>query len=140
MDPENGQSNDVNRLETLMRAAQDGDSASYRQLLTGIIPLLRHFVRKHRTFLQPADVEDLVQNILLSLHAVRATYDPARPFLPWLYAIARNRMMDGSRSPCCISERFTSLWIARVGQLGQCEHRQVACARDLLLAQFKTLR
>ncbi len=98
MDPENGQSNDVNRLETLMRAAQDGDSASYRQLLTGIIPLLRHFVRKHRTFLQPADVEDLVQNILLSLHAVRATYDPARPFLPWLYAIARNRMMDGSRS------------------------------------------
>jgi RNA polymerase sigma-70 factor (ECF subfamily) len=34
---------------------------------------------------------------LLSLHAVRATYDPERPFLPWLLAIARNRMVDSAR-------------------------------------------
>ena len=38
-----------------------------------------------------------MQDILLSLHSVRATYDPARPFLPWLLTIARNRMADGSR-------------------------------------------
>lgn len=89
--------NQTDRLGTMMRAAQDGDSAAYLALLTEIIPILRRVVRKHRTFLQPADIEDLVQNILLSLHSVRATYDPARPFLPWLLAIARNRMMDGAR-------------------------------------------
>lgn len=80
-----------------MRAAQDGDSAAYLRLLQEITPLLRRAVRQRRKFLQPSDIEDLVQDILLSLHAVRATYDPARPFLPWLLAIARNRIADGSR-------------------------------------------
>ena len=85
------------RLADLMRSAQDGDHSAYVQLLEEVTPLLRRTVRRHRHFLQPADVEDLVQDILLSLHAVRATYDPGRPFLPWLLAIARNRMADGAR-------------------------------------------
>ncbi len=88
---------DANRLENLMRAAQDGDSSAYLQLLKTITPRLRSTVRKRRGFLQPSDVEDLVQDILLSLHSVRATYDPARPFMPWLLAIAHNRMADESR-------------------------------------------
>jgi RNA polymerase sigma-70 factor (ECF subfamily) len=54
-------------------------------------------VRRERGFLQAADIEDLVQDVLVSLHAVRATYDPARPFLPWLMAILRNRLADGAR-------------------------------------------
>jgi RNA polymerase sigma-70 factor (ECF subfamily) len=54
-------------------------------------------VRRRFAFLHPSDVEDLVQDILLSLHAARCTYDPARPFLPWLMAVARNRMADGAR-------------------------------------------
>jgi RNA polymerase sigma-70 factor, ECF subfamily len=41
--------------------------------------------------------EDLVQDILLSLHAVRSTYDPNRPFMPWLLAIIRSRLADGAR-------------------------------------------
>jgi len=93
MDP----SNDPDQLGLLMRAAQDGDSSAYLRLLKEIAPLLRRAVRQQRKFLQPSDVEDLVQEILLSLHAVRATYDPARPFLPWLLTIARNRVADGSR-------------------------------------------
>ena len=80
-----------------MRAAQEGDSDAYMRLLSEITPLLRRAVRQQRSFLQPSDIEDLVQDILLSLHAVRATYDPTRPFLPWLMAIARNRMADGAR-------------------------------------------
>jgi RNA polymerase sigma factor (sigma-70 family) len=90
-------SNDADRLEILMRAAQEGDSSAYLRLLNAIAPRLRSTVRKHRPFLQPPDIEDLVQDILLSVHSVRATYDPARPFMPWLLAIARNRMADGSR-------------------------------------------
>jgi RNA polymerase sigma factor (sigma-70 family) len=85
------------RLASLMRAAQDGDGAAYAQLLTEITPVLRRAVQRQRWFAQAADVEDLVQDILISLHAVRATYDPDRPFLPWLLAIARNRMVDALR-------------------------------------------
>ena len=35
-----------------------------------------------------SDAEDAVQDILLTVHAVRYTYDPTRPFGPWLVAIA----------------------------------------------------
>jgi RNA polymerase sigma-70 factor (ECF subfamily) len=85
------------RLAGRMRAAQDGDAAAYAALLAEIAPLLRRAVRRRFRFLQPSDVEDLVQDVLLSLHTARATYDPARPFLPWLMAIARFRMADGAR-------------------------------------------
>ena len=85
------------RFASLMRNAQAGDRQAYAQLLHEIIPLLRRAVRRQRGFLKPPDVEDLVQEILLSLHEVRATYDPGRPFLPWLMAIARHRAADGAR-------------------------------------------
>lgn len=85
------------RLARLMGAAQDGDAGAYAALLGDVAPLLRRFVRGRFAFLQPSDVEDLVQDVLLSLHTARATYDAARPFLPWLMAIARNRMADGAR-------------------------------------------
>jgi RNA polymerase sigma-70 factor (ECF subfamily) len=84
-------------LGELMRAAQDGDGAAYLQLLTEVTPLLRRVIQRQRWFRQAADVEDLVQEVLISLHTVRATYDPGRPFLPWLLAIARNRMVDALR-------------------------------------------
>ena len=80
-----------------MRSAQDGDGPAYTRLLTDVTPLLRRFVHRLRPFLQPADIEDIVQDILISLHGVRASYDPARPFAPWLYAIAHNRVVDATR-------------------------------------------
>ncbi|SPC12366.1 sigma-70 family RNA polymerase sigma factor [Cupriavidus oxalaticus] len=43
------------------------------------------------------DIEDAVQDVLLTVHAVRHTYDPARPFGPWLVAIANRRIVDGLR-------------------------------------------
>src|SRR6266545_6907332 len=85
------------RFSALMRAAQTGDARAYSDLLKEITPRLRSAVRQQRPFLQPQDVEDLVQDVLLSLHAVRATYDSRRPFMPWLMAIARNRLADGAR-------------------------------------------
>jgi RNA polymerase sigma-70 factor (ECF subfamily) len=91
-----GQKSD-RRLATLMRAAQRGDTAAYVELLQSITPRLRRLVRRHRKFLAVEDIEDLVQDVLLSLHAVRATYDPDRPFIPWLFAITRNRLADGAR-------------------------------------------
>jgi RNA polymerase sigma factor (sigma-70 family) len=84
-------------LAGLMKIAQAGDTEAYSQLLREITIRLRRIVRRYRTFLAVEDIEDLVQDILLSLHSVRATYDPQRPFMPWLLAITRNRLADGAR-------------------------------------------
>lgn len=83
------------RWRELMAAAQDGDRACYERLLTEILPLLRGLVR--RRVRDPAAVEDVVQNVLLSLHRARHTYRPERRFGPWLRAIARNAVIDWGR-------------------------------------------
>jgi RNA polymerase sigma-70 factor (ECF subfamily) len=80
-----------------MRDAQTGDARAYARLMKEITPRLRNFLRGQRRFLSADDIEDLVQDVLLSVHAVRATYDPGRPFMPWLMAIARNRLADSAR-------------------------------------------
>jgi RNA polymerase sigma factor (sigma-70 family) len=82
-------------LATLMRAAQEGDSAAYGRLLSAVAPIIRRVVAGRWTGSEDAD--DVVQDVLLSLHQVRHTYDPDRPFLPWLKAIARNRLADVQR-------------------------------------------
>ncbi len=78
-----------------MAAAQDGDRAAYERLLKDCLPFLRAIAgRYHRT----ADRrEDVVQDILLTLHRVRHTYDPARPFTHWLATIASRRSIDALR-------------------------------------------
>lgn len=80
-----------------MRLAQDGDGGAYKRLLAEVTPLLRRVIHRQRSFLQASDIEDVVQDTLISLHTVRASYDPARPFTPWLMAIARNRLVDAAR-------------------------------------------
>ena len=84
-------------LESLMQAAQAGDMRAYERLLREITPRLRQMVRKRRQFFSAEEVEDQVQEILLSIHAVRATYDPKRAFMPWLSTIAHNRLIDSAR-------------------------------------------
>jgi len=79
----------------LMAQAQAGDRDAYRRLLTEITPYLRALAqRQHR---DRRDVEDSVQDILLTVHSIRHTYDPARPFKPWLVAIGRRRIIDRLR-------------------------------------------
>src|SRR5260221_9607321 len=80
-----------------MAAAQAGDGRSYRDLLGQIAPIVRRIIRRRHPFLSNEDSEDLVQDVLLSVHSVRATYDAGRPFLPWLVAITRHRVADGAR-------------------------------------------
>lgn len=77
-----------------MALAQGGDQGCYRQLLQEITPYLRALARR-RLGLQEAD--DAVQDILLSIHAIRHTYDASRPFRPWLATIAQRRLVDRLR-------------------------------------------
>lgn len=80
----------------LMAAAQDGDRRAYERLLREVVPFIRGVAR--RRLRSDADVEDAVQDTLLTLHQIRHTYDPARPIRPWLGAIAERRALDRVRS------------------------------------------
>ncbi|MBV9653085.1 MAG: sigma-70 family RNA polymerase sigma factor [Acetobacteraceae bacterium] len=84
------------RLAALMAAAQDGDAASYASLLRHCLPIIATAAR--RQGVPPDRTDDVVQEVLLTIHRARATYDPSRPFLPWLNAIARRRAIDALRS------------------------------------------
>ena len=85
----------------LMAAAQGGDKAAYRALLGDARDwLARYYARR----IIPHLVDDLIQDTLISLHAKRATYDPARPFYPWLAAIARYRWIDALRKQTSMDE------------------------------------
>src|SRR5207253_977571 len=88
---------DDSHLASLMAAAQLGDQAKYTRLLREVTPTLRRLARQGWPMGRPADIEDVVQDTLLTLHLIRHTYDPTRPFMPWLTAILRRRLVDGVR-------------------------------------------
>jgi RNA polymerase sigma-70 factor (ECF subfamily) len=91
----------------LLARAQDGDRATYRRLLEEITPYLRSLAARHRAL--SGETEDVVQDILLTLHSVRHTYDPGRPFRPWLLAIAKRRIVDRMRRRGAIAAFETAL-------------------------------
>lgn len=80
----------------LMAAAQDGDGAAYAALLRDCLPFIRMVVAG--AGVGGAAVDDVVQEVLLAVHRARHTFDPARPFTPWLRVIAQRRAIDTLRS------------------------------------------
>ena len=83
------------RWQAFVRAAQDGDNVAYARLLSEILPMPRRVVANK--WPSAPDVEDVAQEILLSVHSVRHTYDPGRPFMPWLMTITTRRVFDAAR-------------------------------------------
>jgi RNA polymerase sigma-70 factor (ECF subfamily) len=83
-------------LETLMRLALAGDQRAYADLLQETARLLRPFLARRLN--QSDAVEDLLQEILLSIHKARHTYDGNRPYKPWALAIAKFRLLDHLRT------------------------------------------
>lgn len=79
-----------------MALAQEGDAQAYRTLLAAIhakfLPVCRSKVGHLGSH------EDCLQEILLAVHNARHTYDPSRPFMPWLNAVARFKIIDHLRS------------------------------------------
>jgi Sigma-70 region 2 len=71
----------VKNWDRLMAAAQAGDARAYRTLLSELAPWLRRYYARR---LPPAMTEDAVQDVLLAIHEKRHTYDPERPFGPWI--------------------------------------------------------
>jgi RNA polymerase sigma factor (sigma-70 family) len=78
--------------EKMLVQVQAGDMEAYRQFLNEIGPVLYNFVRR-RVFNQEM-VPDVYQEVLLTFHKARHTYEPGRPLGPWLFTVARNSMVD----------------------------------------------
>ena len=83
-------------FETLMRLALAGDRRAYADLLQATARFLRPFLARRLN--QSDAVEDLLQEILLSIHKARHTYDGKRPYKPWALAIAKFRLLDHLRT------------------------------------------
>jgi RNA polymerase sigma-70 factor (ECF subfamily) len=83
-------------LKRLMLRGLDGDPVAWRTLLTEMRRGLTAFFKRRLNGAE-ADVEDLVQDCLIAIHAKRATYDRSLPFTAWAYAIARYKLIDHFR-------------------------------------------
>jgi RNA polymerase sigma-70 factor (ECF subfamily) len=82
----------------LMRRANGGDAAAYDACLRDFARALRAYVRRGLSRAgREADTEDVVQEILIAVHLKRQTWDESRPVGPWLYTIARYKMIDNLR-------------------------------------------
>lgn len=83
----------------LMRAALGGDGAAYERCLREMAQALRPLVRRglYRVGANPAEMEDVVQDILIAVHLKRQTWDATRPIGPWISGIARYKIIDAAR-------------------------------------------
>jgi RNA polymerase sigma-70 factor (ECF subfamily) len=86
-----------------MALAQGGDQAAYASLLVLLTRVTRQFAR--RRLGAAAWIDDVVQETLLAVHGARQTFDAARPFAPWFYAIASSRLIDVLRRERRIESR-----------------------------------
>lgn len=90
---------DDEELRRSMVAGLGGDSAAYHAALAAIAVRIRRYVSRrldHGSL--SGDVEDVVQTVLIALHSRRDTYDPSRPLMPWVYGIARYKLLSHLRS------------------------------------------
>ena len=86
-------------LKALMTASLEGDSNAHRSLLTALSGHLRSYYKSRllRSGRPAEETEDLVQEALIVIHTQRHTYDPEQPLTPWVYAIARYKLIDHLR-------------------------------------------
>jgi RNA polymerase sigma factor (sigma-70 family) len=85
---------DDRSIAALMARSQQGDADAHEAVLRFCMQwLTRYFGGK----IHADQVQDLVQETLISIHTKRTSYDATRPFVPWLAAIARYRWIDRLR-------------------------------------------
>jgi RNA polymerase sigma factor (sigma-70 family) len=121
-----------------MRAAISGDAGAYRRFLVSVTPNVRSMARRRYRAVgaSDSDAEDLVQEVLLTIHLKRGTWDKSRPIGPWIAAIVRNKLIDtlrrrGRRNVVPIDEVMDTLGIEDQGD--SLAHRDI----DKLLKRLK---
>ncbi|MGI3170504.1 sigma-70 family RNA polymerase sigma factor [Pseudooceanicola sp. C21-150M6] len=83
------------RWSDLLRRGLRGEGPAYAAFLSEIAPVLRSIVRARTGGSE--DTEDILQEVLLAVHAKRHTWREEDPVTPWLYAIARYKAADALR-------------------------------------------
>lgn len=78
-----------------MAKAQQGDRSAYEMLLRACIPMIRRVARGRGVASDRLD--DVVQDVLMTVHRARHTYEPERSFTAWLVTIAQRRAIDLQR-------------------------------------------
>ncbi|MGF0538993.1 sigma-70 family RNA polymerase sigma factor [Agrobacterium sp. ES01] len=80
----------------MMRASLEGDAQAYRNLLIAITPHLRSMALRRcaQYGVAASEAEDVVQEVLLTIHLKRTSWDADRKLGPWLAAITRNKLID----------------------------------------------
>ncbi len=122
----------------LVRRARAGDRAALAALFE------RHHRRVFRSAYlvtrSPEAADDIVQLVFLELFKALNTFDPRRPFVPWLYRIAHNVSMDflkreRYRQPMTLLADTTP---GPTGETGRAEMRaDVRPALDALSAEHR---
>ncbi|WCL47583.1 sigma-70 family RNA polymerase sigma factor [Leptospira sp. GIMC2001] len=75
-----------------MLDAKSGNEDSYKKLLSELANELEAILNKK--IYSSDDREDLLQEILLSIHKARHSYDTSRKFRPWFNAIVHHKIID----------------------------------------------
>jgi RNA polymerase sigma-70 factor (ECF subfamily) len=83
-------------LAGLLIAAIAGEERAYAEFLRRVAALVRGFAARRAIDGQP-DPEDVVQETLLAIHLKRHTWQADRPVLPWVFGIARFKLVDALR-------------------------------------------
>lgn len=81
------------QMQSLMGRSLTGDKRAHEDFLRELAPMLQSYYRR-RIRDVASDADDLVQECLIAVHQRRASYDPHRPVMPWVYAIARYKLAD----------------------------------------------
>jgi len=86
------------KLRALFQLSMNGDEVAYESFLS----MVSAVVRRNLVYLAgkqlPGEVlEELQQEVVLSIHQKKHTYSLDRPLLPWISAIARYRYIDDYR-------------------------------------------
>ena len=123
------------QLKALMLAGLAGDAAAYRALLSALSDQLRRYYLRRLGPQNTANAEDLVQETLIAMHTRRATYDTSLPFTPWLYAVARYKLLDHIRR----GKSRATVALEDAGELFAEDEAEAAIARRDLGKLLETL-
>ncbi|WP_423187243.1 RNA polymerase sigma factor [Alishewanella sp. d11] len=84
----------MNEWPALLQRAQLGDKQAYQRFLTEALPFLRSRARR---YVSAQQVEDLVQDVLLTVHRILHSYQYDLPVEPWLSGILRHKYYESWR-------------------------------------------
>ena len=88
--------------EELMRRYTIGEIDAFNEIHRRHAPKIYGYLRK-KLKIQTV-IDDVFQDTFLRLHRFRSRYDPSVPFLPWLFTITRNALIDNQRKRQVVME------------------------------------